>query len=225
MDIPRRYIMNMGVMDNDILHRLHQVKVTIVGVGGLGGNVANQLIRLGIINVHLVDFDVFSESNLNRQLFSDVENINQSKVDVIKNALLRINPDINITVTNQKIQDIEDIDTDYLIDCVDNVDTKLYLATLASKLNVPLLHGSCGGWYGQITWISPGSTFLHELYGTDKVGLEKSLLNPVFTPSVVASFMVSEFLKMISNNEIHYNELLLVDVLNNVLLKTGDKNG
>ena len=82
-----RYERN-GIITDDEQNRLKRTKVAIVGLGGLGGYVAEQLVRLGIGELVLVDGDVFNESNLNRQLFSTEAAIGHSKAEVA-NARLK----------------------------------------------------------------------------------------------------------------------------------------
>lgn len=219
-NLEERYHMNRGVLTEEEMKRLKDKKVLIVGCGGLGGNVANQMVRLGVGNLTLVDFDVFSISNLNRQLFSNTDNIGEKKVEVLQEELRKINPTVFITSFDSRIQNIEVPQIDYIVDCVDNIETKIYLSKLSQKRNVPLLHGSCGGWYGQVGWISPNSPLIEEMYESGE-GLEKELLNPVFAPSVVSSYMVSEFTKMIKNQSlVVMDELLLIDLYNNAILRT-----
>lgn len=223
--IPKQFLGNMGILDYKDFLKLQNSKVVIVGLGGLGGNLANNLVRLGVKNLILVDFDIFDESNLNRQLFSNITTIGKSKVDILKNVLEEINPLCSILVLSKHIEDIpidHFIDCDYLIDAVDNPQTKIYLSKLSTELDIPLLHGSCGGWYGQVGWILPGNLLLEELYTKGLKGLEEEILNPSFTPSAVAAVMTSEFVKMIKDlEETTTNELLLIDIFNNTLLKTG----
>ena len=222
MNIPKRYQMNMGILNKQDLNRLQTIEVVVVGLGGLGGNVVNQLVRLGVKRLTLVDFDVFSESNLNRQLFSNTSNIGQSKVDVISQELKKINPDLYLKIFRKRVQDITDISGDYLIDCVDNIETKIYLAKLSKQLGIPLLHGSCGGWLGQVGWISPTCTLIEDLYAGEEKGLEDDMLNPPFTPSVVASVMVSEFAKMIKNRlDVIMDQILFIDLYENTLVRLG----
>ncbi len=222
MNIPERYIMNMGVLSKEDFNKLQLIDVIIVGLGGLGGYVANQLIRLGVLKMTLIDFDTFSESNLNRQLFSNVNNIGEYKVDVLCGELKKINPLASIKCIKKRIQDINDLSGDYIIDCVDNKETKIYLSKLSNKLNIPLLHGACGGWYGQVGWMSPKCTLLEELYGDEEKGLETVFLNPPFIVNAVASVMVSEFIKMIKNDShVVLDQILLIDLLDNIVTKSG----
>lgn len=220
---------NTGILSTENLMMIEKHKGIIIGVGGLGGNVANNLVRLGIGELLLIDFDVFERSNLNRQLFSNQTNIGSSKVVIVKEKLLEINPNCTINILNQKIEEVS-IDTldkyDFMIDAVDTPQTKILISDIAAKLNIPLLHGSCAGWYGQIGWILPGCKLIHDTYGSDKHGLEKELLNPSFTPSIIAGVMCSEYAKFIKNDEdTVINQFVLIDVLTNAILKTGKKHG
>jgi molybdopterin/thiamine biosynthesis adenylyltransferase len=227
-DIQAMFSKNMGILTKVDFDRISNSRIAIIGLGGLGSNLANQFVRLGIKNLVLVDFDRYSLTNLNRQLFSNTENLGLLKVDVIKHELLKINPELLIKIYSQKIQDIELDDIDFIIDATDNIESKLYLCELAYKKNIYLLHGACAGWYGQVGFISPGNRLLYELYGNQKLGLESELYNPTFTPVLVASYMVSEFVKMIkksSNTAI--DALILIDLYNNTILvtKKGEHNG
>lgn len=223
--IPKQFMDNLGIITNEDYKILNNLTVLIVGLGGLGGNFVNNLVRLGVKKIFLVDFDSFEEQNLNRQLFSNIENVAKNKVDVITKELMRINVNCIIESAISRIQELplEKLkDVDYIIDAVDNIETKIYLAELGNKLNIPVLHGACAGWYGQVGWILPGNELIKETYGQELYGLEKEYKNPSFTPAVVASIMVAEFIKMIqkSKNTV-INQLLLIDLYNNTLLKSG----
>lgn len=224
-----QFVNNLGIIDDKEFNKIQSSHVLIVGLGGIGGNFVNNIVRLGIKNITLIDFDKFEISNLNRQLFSNYENIAKYKVNVVRDELLKINPNCNI---NLLIDKIENVDAehfkkiDYIVDAVDTPKTKIYISELSNQLNIPLLHGACAGWYGQIGWILPGCNLIAETYKSRISGLEDELLNPSFTPSAIASMMTSEFVKfIIGSNETVINELLLIDLYNNNTIKTGDKNG
>ena len=224
MSVPIRYKMNMGILSENDLVKLQEIKVIIIGLGGLGGYVVNQLVRLGVCQLILIDFDHFSVSNLNRQLFANMDNIGESKVDVIFRELKKINPNISIKIEKKRIQDVKNLKGNYMIDCVDNIDTKIYLSKLSNQLDIPLLHGSCGGWYGQVGWISPKCTLIEDLYGKEEKGLEDVLLNPPYVVNVVASYMVSEFTKMVTcRSKTMLDAILFIDLYENTLIKLGDQ--
>lgn len=222
-----RYQASNGIVSEDLLQTFQNIKVLIVGCGGLGGNVANQLVRLGVKNLTLVDFDCFDESNLNRQLFSTEETIGKNKADVIKHALQKIDSASSIQTHKQHIEDLADdiySDIDYIIDCVDSIPSKIYLNKISTTKTIPLLHGACAGWYGQVGWIEPGSTLLIDLYQDSEIGIEKTLKNPPFAPSVTASYMIAEFVKYLDDpTSSTVNELLFIDVKNNIT--SSSRNG
>lgn len=229
LSIATQFTSNLGVMTKQQQRDLHSKSVVIIGLGGLGGHVANNLARLGVGTMYLIDFDVFDETNINRQLFSNHENIGKYKVDVVKEKLLAIYPSCNIIVHNKKIETLELNDVlhiDYIIDAVDSPLVKKFISSFSNKRNIPLLHGACAGWYGQLGWITPGCPLIHQLYEHEDNGLEKDLLNPTFTPSFIASMMAAEFVKYIQHPaKATVDQLLLIDILNNTIIRTGDTNG
>ena len=221
-----QYKNNLGIMTSKELETIQDQKIMIVGLGGLGGHIADNLVRLGVKRLMLVDFDVFEESNLNRQLYSAHNNLGEYKVDVLKEELHKINPECSIHVSIEKIEDllIENLrDIDYVIDAVDSPQTKVHIAELANNLKVPLLHGACAGWYGQVGMILPGCTLIQDIYQDKDQGLEKDLLNPSFTPAAIAAIMVSELVKYITKKPTStINQLRLIDLLNDEFIGTGE---
>lgn len=225
MDKYKQFEKNFGIINHEEFMLLQDSKVIVIGLGGLGGNFVCNLVRLGVNNLLLIDFDKFDISNLNRQVFSNHENINKYKADVISLELIKINPFVNLKIIKDKIQNV-DINIlneyDYIIDCVDNLETKKFIFSIAKALNKPVLHGACAGWYGQIGWLMPDCSLIDTIYQEYDYGLEKDLYNPSFTPGVIANMMISEFLKLVVDDDtVIKNELLLIDLYNNTLLKTG----
>jgi molybdopterin/thiamine biosynthesis adenylyltransferase len=210
---------NLGILTEDELEKIQKMHVLLVGLGGLGGYIANSLVRLGVIKMTLVDFDTFQLTNLNRQLFSSQSNLFQLKTKVLKKALLEINPAIEVSLYSKAIETMNFDQTQnfsMIIDAVDNIQTKCYLEDLAENLGIPLLHGAVGGWYGQFGIIMPKSHMLQELYGIQKYGIEKSMKCPTFAPPILANMMVSEFVKyVVYPNQALINKIMMVDLLNN----------
>jgi molybdopterin/thiamine biosynthesis adenylyltransferase len=223
-----RYLKHVGIMTEDELHTVQTTSVLLVGCGGIGGYIADQLTRFGIKRITIVDYDCFDRSNLNRQLFCTENTIGSYKVDILQKELHTINSSCIISTSKNKIE--EESDTiyqgiDVIIDAVDNPSTKVYLSKQAATHNIPLLHGACAGWYGQVAWILPGCTLLEDLYKDQEHGLEKNLENPPFAPSVTASIMMSEFIKHLIHPHLDgVNELLLIDLYNNVFSSTKEES-
>ena len=132
------------------IEKLQNAKVAIYGVGGVGSFVAEGLARSGIGHMVLIDNDVVSISNLNRQIHANIETIGKKKVEVMKERILKINPNAKInTYMADEIENGEESIIDstfsYIIDAVDTVSTKLKLIERASKLNVPIISAMGAG--------------------------------------------------------------------------------
>ena len=75
-----QYSRNMGIMNDEELNTFKKTKALVVGVGGLGGYICSSLARIGVNSITIVDFDIFDDSNLNRQLFATSKTIDKPKV-------------------------------------------------------------------------------------------------------------------------------------------------
>jgi molybdopterin/thiamine biosynthesis adenylyltransferase len=207
----------MGIMNDSELKKFVFTKVLVIGVGGLGGYIASSLARIGVSSITIVDFDNFEDSNLNRQMFSTLKSLHKPKVEVVKQGLLDINPNLNINAIHTKLDNSFDLsyfkDVDIVFDAVDNIESKILLEKYCAKFKIPLIHGAIAGWYGQIGIILPGSNILSELYKDNLHGIESELMSPTFTPGVIGNMMISEFVKFILKKEALINQILYVDLL------------
>ena len=116
------------IEEND-LNILNDLTVLILGVGGVGGYVAESLARSGVGNLILVDFDTIDESNINRQIIALDSTIGLKKVDVLENRLKEINNDINIVkvdkfIDSENFTSLFDYKIDFFVDACDTVTTK-----------------------------------------------------------------------------------------------------
>lgn len=124
------------------MQKIKQANILLIGVGGVGGAVAHMLVRAGIQNLTIMDFDKVSVSNINRQFVAYQSTVGKYKVDVLESQLKDINPEINLTILNQKFDSANNIDlTGYtiIIDCIDDLSAKQYLISKCNKLNLNLL--------------------------------------------------------------------------------------
>lgn len=132
--------------------KLLNSKVLVVGAGGLGCPVLTYLAMAGLGEIHVMDDDHVSETNLNRQFFYGPHDIGTPKVLVAKERLQEQNPDIHIKAYNQKLTEdniYEFIrDKNVVIDCVDNVETRLLLNRCCLELGILLVEASVHGFYG-----------------------------------------------------------------------------
>ncbi len=132
------------LFSDEQLNDFSNSNILIVGIGGVGGACFEALVRMGIKNISVVDGDVFSKSNLNRQLLCTRDNIGHSKVN---EALLRaksINPDILVETYEMFLNEanIDEIDYkkyNYIIDCCDTMTTKLLLIKKALEYNIKII--------------------------------------------------------------------------------------
>lgn len=209
---------NTGVINKETLQRIKSLRVLVVGVGGLGGHLANHLARLGVKSLHLIDFDVFQPSNINRQLFSSSSNLGKSKVQVVGDAVRSIREDVKVIVHESRIESIDKQiwkEVDIVMDAVDTIKVKQYLEEKATEYNLPLIHGAVAGYYGQVGIIMPGSNVLKRLYDDQSKGLEAELGCPTFIPSIVAGMMISELVKLLQGDKnALINRIMMIDVAN-----------
>lgn len=200
-----RYHRNERALSHAENLNLKNKSIAIVGLGGLGGYVAESFARLGVKHITLIDDDVFEITNLNRQLNSYPDNLGQSKAQVAQKQLNRVNPDIDVKAHHVRLDETNAqsllVDHDIIIDCLDNIPTRLTLEAAADQLKLPLIHGAIGGWYGQVSLVMPGSRALSKLYQNQEEKVSSYWGNPVFIVSTVASIQVAEAVKVLIGRE------------------------
>lgn len=128
------------LVGKETLKSLKNKHVLICGVGGVGSFVAEGLARSGIGKLTIVDYDNIDPSNLNRQLMTNKGNIGECKVEVLKKHLEEIS-DCKVKAINTFIDENFKLDKkyDYVVDCIDTLNSKFYLVKLCHKNNVPVL--------------------------------------------------------------------------------------
>ena len=124
---------------------LERAKVGVAGLGGLGSNVLSHLMRSGVTHFVAADFDVVSQSNLNRQFYF-ADQIGQKKTSALAENLRRINPDIELELhdcllTEENIPEIFK-NCDVVVEAFDKADAKTMLITTLSKTNIPIVAAS-----------------------------------------------------------------------------------
>jgi tRNA A37 threonylcarbamoyladenosine dehydratase len=120
------------------MERLRRTRVIIFGVGGVGSWCAESLVRTGVGHLTMVDCDVVCDSNINRQLMATTKTIGRPKVEVMRERLLEINPEADITA-RQEVFSAEtagnfNLDAyDYVIDAIDSLRDKALLILRACE--------------------------------------------------------------------------------------------
>jgi len=126
------------------VNKLKSRRVAVFGVGGVGGHAAEALCRCGIGSVDVFDGDVVDITNINRQLIATHKVIGRSKVDVMKERLLEINPGIVVNANQlfylpETAGSVDLSVYDYVIDAVDTMTAKLELVSRCKSLDVPVI--------------------------------------------------------------------------------------
>jgi molybdopterin-synthase adenylyltransferase len=199
--------------------RLFRSRVVVVGCGGLGGFLLEELARLGVGQLVAVDPDVFVEHNLNRQLLATLSNLESSKAEAAVVRIAEVNPAVTVhpVVAAFVAGDHAPFaGANAVADGLDEVPARLALARACCELGLPLVHGAIAGWYGYVTTIFPGDETLQHLCHrhASRRGIEAQLGNPSFTPAVVASLQVAELCKiLIGQGTLLRNRVLTINLL------------
>ena len=155
---------------------LQKCNVLVVGVGGVGGYIAEFLVRSGIGNITIVDFDTISESNINRQIIATEKNVGLSKVVEMKKRLLEINSNLNIYVVDAKFttENAQQILTlnkfDFVVDAIDIIENKVELICIAKELKLNIISALGAGNRFEIP-----SFKITDIYKTNNDGLARVL--------------------------------------------------
>lgn len=135
------------LIGKESIEKLNKSKVCIFGIGGVGSYVVEALARAGISNFILIDNDVVSASNINRQIIATTKTIGRNKVDVAKERILEINPNAYVETIQEfflpESPELFDNSVDYVVDCIDTISAKIELAQRSERLNIPII--SCMG--------------------------------------------------------------------------------
>ena len=132
------------------LQKLNNARVAVFGVGGVGGYVVEGLARGGVGTLHLIDNDVVSESNINRQIIALRSTVGQYKTEVAKARVLDINPNAtvyvhNVFYTEESASAFDFSAYDYVVDAIDTVAGKLSLIEKAFQAGVPVISAMGAG--------------------------------------------------------------------------------
>lgn len=192
---------NLGALTPEQQQTLQHRQVAVIGCGGLGGYVIEQLVRIGVGHLHLFDPDVFAPSNCNRQLNALMPTLDRNKAEVAAARAATIHPFSAVTPFSLDFQAApEDAwnGIDVIVDCLDHTQARRDLTALAATRNVPLVHGAVNGWYGQVGVQLPGGDLIARLYPerTENLSPESpSVLS--FVVAAVASLQTGEAVKLL----------------------------
>ena len=132
------------------IEKLSKAKVIVFGLGGAGGICAESIVRAGVSNITIVDFDDVDITNINRQIIATTKTVGKAKTEVMKERLLEINPELNINPVKEKLtpDNIEKFNLqeyDYIVDCIDFLKGKIALAKYAWDYDLKLISAMGAG--------------------------------------------------------------------------------
>ena len=161
------------LIGEEAISKLNNSKVLIFGVGGVGGYVAEALARTGVGSITIVDKDTVSESNINRQIIALHSTVGRDKVDVLKERMLDINPNLQIDARKcfflpDNAHEFDFNQYDYIVDAVDTVTAKLQIIVQAKEAGVPVISAMGAG-----NKVHPEMFEIADIYKTEMCPLAK----------------------------------------------------
>ena len=157
------------------IEKLSKARVAIFGIGGVGGYACEALARTGIGKIDLFDSDIVSQSNLNRQIIATIKTIGKLKVDVMKERLLEINPNLEVhtypiffSKENQNEYDFTNYT--YIVDAIDTVDSKIALILKAQNEGINIISSMGTG-----NKLNPTKLEVADIYKTEVCPLAKKM--------------------------------------------------
>ncbi len=124
------------------VEKLNKSKVAVFGIGGVGSFVVEGLARAGVGNFLLVDNDTIDTTNINRQIHANINTVGKNKVDVMKERILSINPEVKVETSTEFFMpgsNLIDNSLDYIVDAIDTVTGKIELVCKANAYRIPII--------------------------------------------------------------------------------------
>lgn len=211
-----RYQRNVPALSGAECALLRAKKAAVIGCGGLGGHLIELLARIGIGSIRAVDGDVFEETNLNRQLLSEVPLIGTRKAEAAAKRVERINPDVSVEAVHGFLTEENAAELiagcDVVLDALDNIPARKALARACAEAGIPYVYGAIQGWVAQAAVSLPGDGLLDILYPEGTAIRDKSVLS--FTPAFCASVQTALCVKLLTGRPVETGTLYYCDLLN-----------
>ncbi len=202
--VPSRYERNIGTLKTEGQARLLASTAAVVGLGGLGGLIADLLARAGVGCLVLVDGDTFSDHNLNRQILCNELNLGKPKSSVAENHIRAVNGSVETRVFETFLNDSNALEIlsgcSLAIDALDSNGARRVLRRACRDLGIPMVHGAIAGFWGQAGVFLPEDSTPWD--GPEEAlpdrGVELETGNPPFTPAFVAALEAAEAIKVLA---------------------------
>jgi len=224
--VPERYARNRKTLAFSDQIRLLDSAVCVVGLGGLGGQVAEMLARMGIGALRLIDGDRFEESNLNRQLFCTEASVSDPKATCAARRITEVNSSVSVTARAAYVDGSNGVDflenVDVVVDCLDDITVRFILEQGARHHDVPLVSAAVAGTSGHVTTIYPGDEGLKLIYGEPaqavKKGAEAALGCSVYAVTPSAAPQCAAVFKIITRKgKTLQNRMMVFDLTDNTV--------
>lgn len=139
-----KYTRTAMLVGEEGLKKIKNSRVAVFGIGGVGGNALEAIVRAGVGEVLIFDNDTVSESNINRQIIATYTTVGMYKTDAFEKRISDINPLCRVKkhtvfVTPEIIEELDLSNLDYVIDAIDTVSAKIALAEKCERENIPLI--------------------------------------------------------------------------------------
>jgi molybdopterin-synthase adenylyltransferase len=212
----KRYQKNAPLFSPEQLDHIHQLRVCVIGCGGVGTQIIEGLARFGVNQITAVDKDVIDESDLNRLIHSNTKTIGLSKASVMKKFLDNINDRININTLTLTYTDSLGPKIikghDVVVDATGDIAMKQLLHKHCQALSIPLLYTYYANYKGYLAWIEPGSPDLATVLSIVPERDDTSS-KPIFTSSITGNMAVIELIKQQTEDKTRLShELLEFDI-------------
>ncbi|MDO5754928.1 MAG: tRNA threonylcarbamoyladenosine dehydratase [Tissierellia bacterium] len=175
MQTENKFTRTEKLIGKEALEILGNSKVLLFGLGGVGGYVAEALVRSNIPCLTVVDYDTISVSNINRQIIALESTIGKTKVDVIRQRLSDINSHCHIhterkKVNSENISNFHFEDYDYIVDAIDDIGAKVAIVKEAKAKDVPIISAMGAG-----NQLDPLAFKVSDIYKTSHCPLARAM--------------------------------------------------
>ena len=211
-----RYARNIPALTEGESLALRNKRVLVVGCGGLGGHIIDQLARIGVGFLRVVDGDVFEESNLNRQLLSAVPLLGTSKARAAADRVRQVNPGVQVEAVEAFMTEDNAASLiagcDAVLDALDNIPSRRTLSAACAEAGIPYVYGAIQGWVAQAAVSMPGDGLIEKLFPREVEIRDKSVLS--FTPALCAAMQTALCVKLLVGRPVETGSIQYFDLLN-----------
>ncbi len=168
-----RFIRTELLLGKEGMEKLRRSTVAVFGIGGVGSFTCEALVRSGLGKIILIDYDIIDISNINRQIHATSKTVGLAKVEVMKERLLDINPELKVVTYKEKYNEetkekLISTDYDYVVDAIDMVTSKIDLIATCKEKNIPIISSMGAG-----NKLNPTLLQVGDIYSTHTCPLAK----------------------------------------------------